>query len=94
MAEQLRTRITTQDVEMTKFLISYGQMNVSVCLDLPLGPNCTVHEKLVDGQWLLHSTKGPAIINAGYLNYYIDGYSISEKEWSIKATKLGKLLYT
>jgi hypothetical protein len=68
--------------------------------------NCTVHEKFVNfalrvnvlddikSGWLLHNEKGPAIERSGSSNsYYLEGTELTQKEWLIKTTKLGKILY-
>jgi hypothetical protein len=92
MDEQLRTRVTGYDDGTVRFFSSYGLSHLVRVINT-LAPNCTVHEKFIDGLWLLHNEKGPAIIGIAYLGYYISGLYLTEQEWLGRTTKLGKVLY-
>lgn len=56
--------------------------------------NNVMYEIYIKGEWVFHRLDGPAIIYSGELEYYfVLGINMSYKEFMIKTTKLGKILY-
>jgi hypothetical protein len=90
-------RFRVRDVMPGEYIKALG-MNTGVVKSFLVHTKSTVHEKLINGEWLLHNEKGPAIIGTYSYNRYMGGHYLEgmfyyEKEFLAKTTKLGKVLY-
>jgi hypothetical protein len=53
----------------------------------------TVYQKFISGKWVNHREDGYAVIRKKEKYYYLNGIVLTEEQWRVRTSKLGKVLY-